>query len=176
MEEAIERKNEVFKYFLYELNKVYQDTAEKYTGKRAYPALRFVEIMKLLFFTCVLKKELLNTFDNWVALPKGPIEDDAYAYLKSERSFMEKSNDYGRNPNNCNDLNFETVSSKDKTSITFSLEYLQNTGLLRMPEDFLVEVSHRWDAWKTPFIAALEQGKRAKKMNINDIVNERIYI
>lgn len=165
-------KEEAFKGFLFLLNKAYQDHSEEILGKRIYPQLSFVEIMKFLFFASVLDKSLLDVFNNWVALPKGPVESDLYNYLKSNTTIIQKAHDFG--VNTYLDEELKKFEYKEK------LEHIVNLDIYKIylpqPENILVEKSHEWKAWETPFLNALSRGKRSSPMNISDIKNERCYL
>jgi len=130
--------------------------------------------MKLLFFTCVLEKKLLSTFDEWVALPKGPVEDDSYGFLKVNKGFMQECHESGVSGNAPDCCTDDEVTILLKEAIS-SLKGNENE-LLRRKEDYLVEVSHRWEAWRKPFMEALKSNRRASAMDTNEILNERCYI
>lgn len=44
-----------------------------------------LKVQKLLFLACSANTELLGIFDNWVAMPYGPIEYDIYKYTRENK-------------------------------------------------------------------------------------------
>lgn len=172
---SIELKKNAFEYFLFRLNKEYFEDSKEKRIQNAIP-LSNVKIMKLLFFCSVLSKEkyLLSVFDNWWALPKGPVESDAYQCLKGVegKKVKEAAIKYGHSNDSCPiDIHINVRNYIDE-----AIPKLKDKDLLSHQESQLVEISHKWNCWKHSFIQGLNFGLRANPINVADIKKELIYV
>lgn len=134
-----------------------------------------LKITKLLFFTCAATADrdipgLLNTFDNFVAMPFGHVESDLqdhmgntsqFSITKTGLSFKEGVDHYEMNPEIAN-----LCPIIDK-----GIERLQqiNFNLVKYTPFELVDLSHRWQSWKTVFALAKRNGKFSMKIP-NDMI------
>jgi uncharacterized phage-associated protein len=127
-----------------------------------------------------MKSELLlvdNLFGNWYALPKGPVEDFCYGQIKPPNTLKSDANKFGTDNDNINSLDSikEGLDPKITNAIDEAIQYLKK-NLLLLDEEQLVEISHRWSAWRSAFLNANLRGKNAAPMNIADIKKDPIYI
>ncbi len=120
--------------------------------------------MKLLYFFCALssqRPEFYGIFDNFYALPLGPVESDVYTVeKKKEKPIIE---------------DFISVELKEKIilairSIVSSLPLIFKADSWR-----LVELSHESKVWQEAFKLAKSQGKLSEKMNQEGLLTEKLF-
>lgn len=127
-----------------------------------------LKVMKLLFFiTAASSSEsdvgLLEIFNNFYALPLGPVESDIYNYLNActnlsiNRYGMTISEPISKSASNITEL--KVIGAIDRLK-----EF--NTGLVHYSAMELVDLSHRWSSWKVSYRKALEQGKKSYEIPI----------
>lgn len=124
-------------------------------------------VLKLLFLTAAPKtnegKDLLDVFDNFYALPYGPVESDIYnaiqenklpSYCIKERSVEKKIQ--------------QSYSLQDSliTRINTALEELKdiNPSIISLSSFELVEITHKWDSWNRSMRFAEFMGRSSAKM------------
>ena len=144
---------------------VYKDSSERFWR---------LGIMKMLFFAVVSetwnKTKLLEIFNNWSALPNGPVELDCYNFIRAY-SFS-------------TDGDFEELLHKRKLKtvgiwgdeialIKKAIESIP-TILFTKKTFELVELSHRYKSWKDNFQIALSHNSRAHTIKVEEIKNESI--
>lgn len=135
-----------------------------------------LSMLKLLFLTAVPKGEgsgdLLDTFDNFCALPYGPVESDIYnaiqkdnlpSYVLTERSIMKKK-----------DIALP-YNEKDYLSVKNAVYALKekNRLLILLNAFDLVEITHKWDSWKQSINFAKLMDMSSYKMTIESIRSDR---
>lgn len=135
-----------------------------------------LSVLKLLFLTAAPKEgavgDLLNVFDNFYALPYGPVESDIYnaiqgnqlpSYIITERSVTKKENiilpykieDYS--------LVKEAVNAlKEK-----------NKNIILLDAFALVDITHKWESWRQSIIFAKLMDMSSYKMTVESIRNDR---
>lgn len=125
-----------------------------------------LKITKLLFFvTAVTTSEaeagLLNTFDKFTAMPYGHVESEI-------QDHMHESSKYSISTKNASFKegitaeNAEGIDSKElRQSIDNAVSNLKqiNKDLITYDAFRLVDLSHRWQSWKTVFSIAKKNGK-----------------
>ena len=117
-----------------------------------------LSMLKLLFLTAVPKEEgardLLDIFDNFHALPYGPVESDIYnaiqdkklpSYIITERSITKKEN---------------------------ALR-MKNRHLILLNAFDLVKITHKWESWKQSINFAKLMDMSSYKMTVDSIRNDR---
>lgn len=129
-----------------------------------------LKALKLLFFSASVKdeqgKDLLDIFDNFYALPYGPVESDIYNCITLDRlqyfSFknfsLEKKQDY------CD----ETLNDDMKQRIKYAIKMLRtnNQKIIKYNAEQLVSLSHIWFSWRNAIQIAHALGKESYKMDI----------
>ena len=82
-------KNLIFEYLVFRL-----DEWKKYLEKNGFkvPAFTKLRLQKVLFLVCAWntsnsEKKLLNIFNNFCALPYGPVEMDIYEAMRTNNVF-----------------------------------------------------------------------------------------
>lgn len=171
-------KIEATKYILkglcdwyYELNPTKQDKDNN--------DLSILKVLKLFFFLSTVKYNkhdlLENPFDEFKAMPLGPVETDVYDYFTSNLHII----DYSKiNLKNLNLLEINlTESNKNFIDNIFNELKQKNIDLINKNPYYLVDLSHEWTCWIDKYEEAKEDKKRSKPMTPNDIRNSqgRLY-
>lgn len=165
--------------FEYLLTQLIEWGAEK---KPAVPKSSFTRLkaLKLLFFTAAVKNEeggdLLDVFDNFYALPNGPVESDVYNSITSDQLAYYTFKDFSLGTKRqfsdsglCDDI---------KARINLAIEVLKkkNGNLVSYRAEDLVALSHSWMSWQHSILIAKVLGKGSYRMDINKIrTNNQIF-
>lgn len=169
-------KNQAFDYMI-SLFKEWHitETGDCDAYKTAFSKL---SLLKLLFLTSATSNDenpdLLDVFDNFYALPYGPVESDIYNdinadninnYTITERSIREKSNHESVNQN---------ITADDKSRIKEAVELLRskNPKLITLNAFELVEITHKWDSWQSAYSFALFMEQQSAKITQESIRND----
>jgi len=143
-----------------------------------------LKLTKLLFFVSAVTARqdeygLLNTFDKFAALPYGHVESDIqdnmlessnFLITKDILSFRPGIQNYGRSP--ALNENLETQVDEAVRSLK-----AKNPDLITYSAFDLVELSHRWQSWKTIFALAKQNGKLSMQIPREMIMSEpKIFI
>lgn len=128
-----------------------------------------LKALKLLFFVAAVKDEfghdLLDIFDNFYALPNGPVESDIYNCITSDNlsfySFMTFSV-------SCkNTYDEQRINPEIKERLDLSLNRLRslNPDIVKYSAEDLVTLSHLWPAWRNSISIANILGKGSYRMS-----------
>lgn len=142
--------------------------------------LNKLKLLKLLFFVSVLKvddKYLLDDiFDNFYAMPYGPVESDVYDnisnltnYIVGDRDISLKENADFTYPQKASDALYSRI---DKC---VNALYDRNQALFNMPTFDLVELTHKADSWRIVFAEAQRRGKYSLHMPKEIIKETTVY-
>lgn len=142
------------------------------TEDQALQEFNKLKIFKLHFFVSAIdtkeknntNPDLLDTFNEFWALPYGPVESFVYNHLKDLHIYsitsgpIAKKNEIG--------IYFDDMDLTTKTYIDKSIEQLRkkNEEIVTYPAFDLVELSHQWPVWRLLYNRALRQGKRSSEM------------
>ena len=167
-------KNLLFEYLVFRLDE-WKKNIEKRNEK--VPAFTKLRLQKILFLVCAwnvdnTNRKLLNTFNQFYALPYGPVEIDIYEAMKNNQTFQHIS----FNGNECIYSNFEpsvfiSISSRSRKWIDEAMDdFVKNDRkYLTMPVFDLVNITHRWSAWRITMDIATFLGKKIEKMSVKSI-------
>lgn len=139
-------KYEAFKYILSKLiflqKELNRRERKEMSDEQVLNKFTNVRIMKLLFFIVILdkKRTLSRIFNNFVAYPKGPVEEDVYSDIKSKGG-IEGYKNLLDNLNIDNDI-------KQQIDHIFKNRRYSILTLLRHSELGLIEISHESLSWK----------------------------
>lgn len=135
-----------------------------------------LSVLKLLFLVSVPKikggDDLLNVFNNFYALPYGPVESDIYnaiqantlpSYSVTERSIVSKN------------LITKPYKTEDLIEVKRAVEDLkkENRELILLNAFDLVKITHRWESWKSSFDFAQLIGAQSYEMTVESIRKDR---
>lgn len=152
----------------------------KSTGDTDLSSFTRLKVLKLLFFVAAVKQnngnDLLDTFNNFYAMQHGPVESDIYNSITQGLHFFSFE---GRNlctNNPIEESEFE-LSQSEKESIISSISALKaiNSNIVLYTASQLVNLSHRWESWKTAIAIADILGKGSEKMSIKLIRENQQY-
>lgn len=166
-----------FNYIVESLIEWYKEENPKQTlgYKKAFTKLT---LLKLLFLVSAISKkeedisDLLDVFDDFYALPYGPVEIDIYNAINNNeipdfeidgnslREKKEKSANY---------------SSIDTERIYKNIKCLKekNNRLINYSSSELVNLTHRWESWSNAYSFATFLGKLKMPMFVEDIKNDK---
>ena len=172
-------KKLLFEYLVFRLDE-WKKNIES-TGK-SVPAFTKLRLQKILFLVCAwnatnAERKLLNVFNNFYALPYGPVEMDVYEAMKSDKAFQYIS----FNGNKCVYSNLEkTLFKGDESKETKWVDDAVNVFVqdqrryLYMPVFDLVELTHRWSAWKISMDIATILGNKKEEISVESICDSSV--
>lgn len=151
------------------------------TGDTDLSSFTRLKVLKLLFFVAAVKQnngnDLLDTFNNFYAMQHGPVESDIYNNITQGLHFFSFDGRNLRTDNLVKESEFIGLSQKEKESIISSISALKaiNSNIVLYTASQLVNLSHRWESWKTAIAIADILGKGSEKMNIKLIRENQQY-
>ena len=174
----IEEKKITFEYIIYKLNELKDEF--QIQDDSIFTKLR---LQKLLFLISTVNatssdKGLLNIFNNFYALPYGPVEKDIYEFV--ENGDLENITFSG---NKCdisklNDSIFWCLSDKIKYLVTSSVDKLKEKGVIKgyleMPVFDLVNITQQWTVWTVCYSVAEMLNNGSEPMRTLDILDSYI--
>lgn len=135
-----------------------------------------IKAMKLLFLASAPKKDggedLLDIFDNFYAMPYGPVEIDVYNAIQEDKlpSFSVKYRSIepreGAEPYNAKRYNGK-IYHRVRNAVNALREKNENLVLLKSFE--LVELTQRWHAWSRAMEFAEFMERLCAKMPVDSI-------
>lgn len=143
-------------------------------GKEMIPQVSFysftrLKALKLLFFTAAVQNEdgddLLDVFDNFYALPNGPVESDVYNSITADDLTYYTFKDFSfatKQPFSDNELNAELKWRIDTAIDTLKKK---NEKIVAYNAEMLVALSHTWLSWQSAIQIAQALGKGSYKMD-----------
>lgn len=161
------KKEQAFVYLIDQLIEWHKFLATD--GKGILDTFTKLKIIKLLFFATAIDSdkdnELINLFDNFVAMPMGPVESDIYNSINNNRITKYIISD-GRLTIN----NVETpIDQSVESMIDLAISKLKaiNLNLILYTAFDLVDLTHRWDCWKITYSYAKANGKGSMPIPAN---------
>ncbi len=167
-------KKQLFEYVVFKLDQWYRET--NYGKPLQITKLR---LQKVLFLLCAVNatkanKGLLTVFNNFVALPYGPVEMDIYEVMNGANQFKYLS----FVGNDCKLVNmsegsFTGIDASYRVMIDAAVKSLRakKRNYLTMPIFDLVELTHQWSVWQTAQLMAGILGRKSEDMSADDICN-----
>lgn len=132
-----------------------------------------LKVLRLLFFVASIKdqndSDLLDIFNNFFALPNGPVESDIYERITSDSlpSYSFKNFSFSMKKEYTLDNLDDTIKARIDASIR--LLYCRNRIIVSYSIEQLVELSHTWKAWQSAMSIAAILGKGSYPMSVNSI-------
>lgn len=170
----MEIKNKLlcFEYLLYQLISWYNECRPQDMNHLSFTRLK---VLKLLFFVSAIRAnddDLLDIFGNFWAMQHGPVESDIYDAMVMDAfdyySFKTRTV-------SCKKVFELEVVEKEigqlKIKIDAAITQLKyvNKTIVLSPAFDLVELSHKWSAWRLAMSVANLNGKGSSRMSIDDI-------
>lgn len=125
-----------------------------------------LKLIKLLFLVVGVSstdqnRGLTEVFDNFVAMPYGPVESDIYSAIQSNtliKYYITSSQCKIKNVNAIINLDDNQRQTIDR-AINLLLE--KNPNILQCQPFELVDITHKWSCWKICYDVALANGKHS---------------
>lgn len=166
-----------FEYFCHKLLSRYDELGLSNIYKYDFWRLG---VMKMLFFSVISinneswTNDLIdkNIFDNFWALPNGPVESDFYNWINDpfeELDFESRLIKYKTI------TNIQIPQDDIKVCIENAVNSIPRSLFIKKTFE-LVDISHRYSSWKEAYISALQSGKRAWKMELSKVKQEYIWL
>lgn len=166
-------KNNLFEYLVFLLEKWKNESLT--TG--SFTKLR---LQKILFFAVAINATednhpLLDVFNRFYAMPYGPVELDIYESMKKNEFDYIKFNGIECQPNFQN-FDISSFNSEYKQDIDKAVQSLKKVGFnyLSAPVYNLVEITHKWSAWRIAMDISKISGSLQERMTTEDICNSVI--
>ena len=165
----ITTKIQAFEYFLAQILE---------WGKTMVPVVPLssftrLKALKLLFFTAAVRNDegvdLLDVFDNFHALPNGPVESDVYNYITADKLTFYTFRNFSlglKQP--YSDVNIP-VELKNRLDVAVDSVKKKNVRMVYYTAGELVDLSHLWMSWQSSIRIANALGKGSYKMDVNKI-------
>lgn len=172
-------KNLIFEYLVFRLDQ-WKNDIEKNGVK--VPIFTKLRLQKILFLVCAWNVEntdrkLLKVFNNFFALPYGPVEMDIYEAMKNDHAFLH----IHFHGNECvydklEASMFSSILHDYSNWIDDAIDYFikKHRIYLTMPIFDLVDITHRWSAWRITMDIATFLGKKNERMSFESICNSSI--
>ncbi len=162
----MEAKIKAFEYFVFKLKEWYEEkfSPEKFINND----LSKLKIFKLHFFVTAISSSqnddgLLAIFDEFYALPYGPVESYIYDHLDSLVYFKITNSSL----NIKEEININDISNTNyQAQIDSSIKKLKSIDpdLIKYPAFDLVELSHNWSCWSIVFDYAKSNNMQSSKI------------
>lgn len=149
-------KLDCFEYLIDILARKYNKNIQDFT------TLRLIKLLFLVTGVSTTNEDagLTDIFDNFVAMPYGPVESDIYAAI--QRDGLKR---YSVSASGCYLKKEEPfhISDESKRSLETAVDYLleKNPQILSIQPFELVDITHKWSCWRVCYKFALNSGKRS---------------
>lgn len=171
----IENKKLLFEYLVYLLEQWKQEKHPH--SKEAFTKLK---LQKILFLVASVKATednhpLLDVFDNFYALPYGPVEIDIYEAMcnNSFKTIKFEGNDCKQN---LNEEDFTALDKDPKKAMRDAVQAIKDKGSDYVISDAfeLVDITHKWTSWQIAMQMAEMFGSKRESMSTEDIINSTV--
>lgn len=127
-----------------------------------------LKLIKLLFLIVGISSTeenqgLTSVFNNFVAMPYGPVESDIYNAIQDNTLTK-----YSITASKCdirNNIDI-TIKEEHRIAIDNAIELLleKNLNILKCQPFELVDITHKWSCWRICYDWALENGKKSTEI------------
>lgn len=171
----IERKKKCFEYIVIQL----KEWNKEVVGNDNMESFTRLKLQKLLFLISSVtaapeNKKVLTIFDNFYAMPYGPVESDIYNAMVNNSfntlSFSERF--VNIKEDKLNNLN---INHLDKSYVDEAIIKIKevNNNLIKYDASILVNITHKWSSWRYAYEIAKIFGKSSEKMDVESICKDR---
>lgn len=169
-----ENKILLFEYAIHKLMEWHKEAVSESNIESHFTRLAS---LKLLFLLSATKdsqnggRDLLGIFDNYCAMQYGPVEVDVYAAIVYKNTIFYDFGNYAiikkATPN------FSALSDQLKTQVDRGIAILKsyNPRLISLRASQLVNITHKWSAWRMAIGTAELLGRGGEKMSVESIRN-----
>lgn len=132
-------------------------------------------LLKQLFLVSAIKSDsytdLLDTFNNFYAMPYGPVESDIYTFISSDLIPNYTISDRGITGKEIRvDLELTEYERNYLNDSYYKLRE-KNDKLITFSAFDLVNITHRWESWDKAFRYARFNGSHSTKMD-NELIRK----
>lgn len=165
----LEIKKMAFEYLLYQM----LNWGAEFVPQVPSSSFTRLKALKLLFFTAAIKdskeRDLLDVFDNFYALPNGPVESDIYNFITADQLMYYTFRDFSFNKKI--EFSIGGLDEELRKRIDSAVEVLRlkNNNIVTYRAEQLVRLSHYWLSWQNSIQIAQALGKGSYKMDVNTI-------
>jgi len=159
---SVQTKLAAFDYVVFRLSEWYTER----NGQWQNNDLSRLKITKLLFFVTAISSTpddpgLLNVFDNFAAMPYGHVESEIQDHMHESINYDISKNSVSFKTGVLNYQPDPFVDANMRLSIEQAVAKIKaiNYDLINYDAFKLVDLSHRWQSWKTIFSLAKRNGK-----------------
>lgn len=173
--QRIENKKLLFEYLVYLLEQWKQEKHPH--SKEAFTKLKLQKILFLVASVNAVKDNhpLLDVFDNFYALPYGPVEIDIYEAMCNNNfnTIRFEGNDC---KHSLNEDNFTDLDKNLKKAMSDAVQAIKGKGAdyISTGPFELVEITHKWTSWQIAMQMAEMFGSKRESMSTEDIINSTV--
>lgn len=170
-EHCMEEKNIYFEYLIDSLSQRNNNSFDGFTT---------LKLIKLLFLVVGVSSTEQNTglteiFNNFVAMPYGPVESDIYNAIQKN-----ELNKYNITSSQCKIKNPNAtirLDNNQKQTVDDAIDLLlkKNPRILQCQPFELVDITHKWSCWRICYDWALENCKKSIEIPSRMIQNSVKY-
>jgi uncharacterized phage-associated protein len=168
-------KTLVFEYFISEILRQ-SDSNSLFEND-----LSILKTQKLLFLLVVAEIDggssflIDNVFNNFIAMPFGPVEVDVYYFCKKEKLNSLVINDKYTRPKNGGDVAFLPFKYKGYADNAVQQLLKRNPKIFTLKSITLVEITQMYNCWKKSYAKARENQSFREPINVEAIKEDFKY-
>lgn len=174
-DQQMANKKHLFEYLVYQLEQWRKD---KHPEKA--DAFTKLKLQKILFLVASVnaKKDdhpLLDVFNNFYALPYGPVEIDIYEAM-NDKSFRNINFEGNECKQNFEENVFEDLDTRLTEAIKNSIQAIREKGadyIIMSPFE-LVDITHKWTSWQVAMQVAEMCNSKRERMSTDDIISSTV--
>lgn len=168
-------KNQAFSYLINKMIEWHKECSQDEDYAKKFTKLF---LLKMLFLIAAIKtredEDLLDTFDNFYALPYGPVESDIYDNMSNDEIPIYSITDRGLSEKRVENIWELEADEKEKLNESLRKVRERNENLITKSAFELVEITHKWECWNKAFKFAKFTGSGSAKMSKELIRGEKI--
>lgn len=135
--------------------------------------ISILKALKLIFLLSTVEhknKSLLdNPFNDFVAMPLGPVETGIYSFFKANKHIIDYSKTYTKNLEY--DIPLDYLNLVDNL---IDVLKLKNIDLINKTAFYLVDLTHEWTCWTEAFALAEQNSLNSFELSTKNIKESKI--
>lgn len=162
----------LFEYAIYKLIEWRKEVLPEDDIKNFFTRLASLKLLFILSATKDLQgNDLLGVFDNYCAMQYGPVEVDIYAAIVYKKTSFFDFGNYAIIQKATPDFSDLSIQLKDQVDRGISILKSLNPRLISLRASQLVNITHKWAAWRMAIGTAELLGRGSEKMSVESIRN-----
>lgn len=169
-----ENKILLFEYAIHKLMEWHKEAVSMSDIESHFTRLASLKLLFLLSATKDLQNEgrdLLGVFDNYCAMQYGPVEVDVYAAIVYKKTNFFDFGNYAIIIKATPDFSALSTQLKEQVDRGITILKSLNPRLISLRASQLVNITHKWAAWRMAIGAAELLGRGSEKMSVESIRN-----